>query len=86
MHGGFLAVIHTNGLYSVHQRLEDLVFIHTNGLWSMHGGLLAVILWEPNMIVINLNLREVSLWMEFQGLLLEFQIPHVARKLAPLVG
>lgn len=67
-------------------RLDDLIFIYTNAPWSVQGGFLVTILWEPNMILRNLIVREAPVWVEFWGLPLEFQIPWVARKLASLVG
>lgn len=73
--------------YSLHfQRLEDLIFIHTNGPWLVQGGLLVTVLWEPNMVLRTLTLREIPILVEFWGLPLEFQIPRVARRLAALVG
>lgn len=46
--------------YIIHfQHMEELIFIHTNGPWAMQGGLLTTIVWEPNMIVNQIHVREV---------------------------
>lgn len=46
--------------YIIHfQRMEDLIFIHQNGPWSVQGGLLATVVWEPNMIIRSLFVHEL---------------------------
>ncbi|KAF7810342.1 reverse transcriptase [Senna tora] len=68
--------------YVIHfERMEDLYYIHAEGPWSVHGALFHLINWRP-----NLAITEVPLWVQLWGLPLEYQIPHVARKLAQIAG
>ncbi|XP_075674986.1 uncharacterized protein At4g02000-like [Castanea sativa] len=66
--------------------IDDLNHVCNEGPWSVDRALFVLEKWRPNLILGRLQLNYVSLWLQLQGLLLEYQYPEFAEKLGQIMG
>lgn len=66
--------------------IQDRVFIMDEGPWAVQGGLIFFAPWEPNMVLTNYRIAEISVWIQLWGIPLEFQTPAVASALGSILG
>ena len=53
-----------------------------NGPWSINGALLIFELWEPNRPINSHYISNTPIWVQLWGLLLEYQQPMDAHRIA----
>lgn len=54
----------TDSNFIVHfSNAEDRLFIQREGPWSLQGGLLYCAPWEPNIVLTDYKLAEISIWV-----------------------
>ncbi|KAF7802767.1 Pyruvate carboxyltransferase [Senna tora] len=65
---------------------EDHQQILKEGPWAMQGRLLTMFPWEPNLVLSNLLVTEVTVWVQLWNIPLEYQTPLMAEKIGSLLG
>ncbi|KAF3971123.1 hypothetical protein CMV_005251 [Castanea mollissima] len=81
------------GIFAIQSpsKLRDIDNLSTpckknEGPWAVDGALLVLEKWRPNLVLGNLQVNYISIWVQLQGLPLEYQHPELTEKMGEMMG
>ena len=58
----------------------------SEGPWSVDSAMLVLEKWRPNLFISNLQVNYIAVWVQFHGLLVEYQYPELAERMGQCIG